>query len=351
MLIMVMSMKKAALVTLLLLAVIFIIPLFLAGSSRAEKPGDATLDQVLETGFVSGTDASISRILEGKTADSDITVRVLMGGDVKELALDDYLFGVVAAEMPASFEPEALKAQAVAARTYTLYQLQIGGAHENADVCTDSTCCSAYSSPEELEIKWGEDAGEYAQKIWNAVSGTSGEVLFYDGKLIDAVFHSSSSEETQSALEVWGSDVAYLQCVPTYGEEESTRFYGQAVFTQDDFKSLFLDAFPQADFSGPAEDWLGNIAYNDAGAVDSCRIGDVAVSGVTVRRLFSLQSTRFDYMVDNGNIILSTEGYGHGVGMSQYGANAMAKDSYDYIDILTHYYTGVQVSQIEGQAD
>lgn len=277
--------------------------------------------------------------------DQNHTVRLLHQGEVVTMNLQDYLWGVVAAEMPASFAPEALKAQAVAARTFTLYRQE--GApmeeHQGADVCDDSTHCKAYLSPEEAETLWGSAAEEYRQKIRQAVSDTDGVAIYYEGSPILSVFHSTSSGRTENAGDVWTEDLPYLKSVESPGEEASPRYYGQVKLTAEEFRTMFLKAYPSADLSGPPEEWFSEPKRSDGGAISEISIGGVSVTGVRLRELCALQSANATVTVQGDEILIRTVGYGHGVGMSQYGAQAMALDGAGYEKILHHYYTGVAI--------
>ena len=179
-------------------------------------------------------------------------------GKTEEMPLEEYLIGVVGAEMPASFEPEALKAQAVAARTYTLYKMQTGGNHgDTADICTDSTCCQAYISEENARNNWGENADAYEEKIETAVRETDGETILYGGVPILAVFHSCSAGQTRSSGQVWVSDLPYLQAVSSPEPADSIpNYYSRVEFTAEEFREKVLASYPEADLSGDISGWL-----------------------------------------------------------------------------------------------
>ena len=278
-------------------------------------------------------------------ADSGQTVRVAMpDGQVRELAMDEYLWRVVAAEMPASFEQEALNAQAVAARTYTVArQGRVTANHPEADVCTDITCCQAYITPEEAAANWGENAQAYSDKISRAVSETDAQVILYEGEPIQAVFFSSAAGETLDAVEVWGSEVPYLSGVASPEGEEVPNYHTQVTVDAETFRDTLLAEFPGAELSGEPESWLGAVRQNSAGGVAAMTIGGAEVPGTRLRALFGLRSTSFTLTAVGEELTFDVTGYGHGVGMSQYGANTMAKEGADYREILTWYYTGVTV--------
>ena len=282
--------------------------------------------------------------------DSARKVRLLnKEGQVEELSMADYLWGVVAAEMPASFRPEALKAQACAARTYTVnLQARPSEKHPQADVCADSTCCQAYIEPTLARARWGLNAGEYSDKLSDAISDTDGLGILYQGAPIQALFFSSAAGRTVDAVEGWGREVSYLKGVDSPEGEEVPNWRVQTVFTADQVRQLVLPAWPEADLSGPPEGWFTGRTENSAGGVASMSVGGVTLTGGQLRSLFSLRSASFTVTFENGGFTFETVGYGHGVGMSQYGANALAGEGKDFRAILAWYYTGAEVGPVYG---
>lgn len=282
--------------------------------------------------------------------DAEVMLQVEIGGTVQDMALSDYLQGVVRAEMPAGFELEALKAQAVAARTYTYYQLESKKSkHESgAALCDEPSCCEAYISEEKARENWGEKADEKMEKIRRAVEETDGIAILYEGKPILAAFHSSSAERTEDAAAAWSASVPYLRPVESPESEETVpNYFSEKAFTEEEFRTLFLKAYPKAKLEGSAEEWIGSIAKDDSGYVETVKIGGVKLRGVEVRRIFSLRSACFTVTAKDCTVTFRTEGYGHGVGMSQYGANVLAKEGKDYKEILLWYYTDVTVEPYE----
>lgn len=333
-------MKRTAATALILLLLFFLIPfLFLRGDPLASLGGGASPTATPEpTPVPSGP------------LDSERQIRVRMeDGTVEIMSMGDYLWGVVAAEMPASFQPEALKAQTVAARTYALRKMShTTQAHPEADVCTDHTCCQAYIAPEQAAANWGGDAAGYTNKIEAAVAQTDGMAALYDGQLIDAVFFSSAAGKTVDAVEVWGSSVPYLTGVDSPEGDEVPNYRSTVELSADDFKAKFLEAYPQADLSGAPSGWFGAPQRSSSGTVSSMTVGGVTVRGTELRSLFGLRSASFTVSVEGETIVFSVTGYGHGVGMSQYGANALAKEGRTYEEILKWYYTGIQVEPYPG---
>lgn len=312
---------------------------------------------LLPLGSLTGTEEHLFGREEGGNAvlppfesgklDGERMLRVLDGGSVMEMDLGTYLVGVLRAEMPASFPEEALKAQAVAARTYTLYKLAGGTGHENADICTDHTCCQAYLEEEAARENWGGDAAYYEEKVRAAVKETDGEVMLYDGAPILAVFHSASAGLTRPAGEVWTTDVPYLQPVDSpENAERIPNYYSRVTFTAAEFKEKFLAAHPEADFSGAVSGWISGAVTDSAGSVEHITIGGVQVKGTQVRSIFGLRSACFTWETGEKGVTFFVTGYGHGVGMSQYGAGTMAEEGADYREILTHYYSGVEIQNI-----
>lgn len=259
------------------------------------------------------------------------------GEDTAELGLDEYLVGVLAAEMPASFHPEALKAQAVAARTYAMY-CALGEKHGQAQVCADFACCQAWTSPEARAANWGDMAGEYEEKLRQAVAGTSGQYLSYEGQPIFAAFHSSSAGATEDCGQVWNPR-PYLISVPSPETAQDVPNYISVLNCAPiDFRDALLSLWPEADFSGEESGWIGEIARDASGRVSYAVLGGVEMEGTELRSLFSLRSTAFSLEYTEGRFVFTVTGFGHGVGMSQYGAQVMAEDGQAYSAILAHYY-------------
>ncbi|WP_207757924.1 stage II sporulation protein D [Pseudoflavonifractor phocaeensis] len=330
--------KQVVATALALLLVLFLLPLLLFGTGGLEQT-----EQAAPTGELP-IDRTV--VTPSPSADSQTQIRVaLTDGSVLTLGLDQYLWRVVAAEMPASFELEALKAQAAAARTYTLSKLgRTVEKHPDADVCTDITCCQAYIDPDQAAANWGDNAAAYTAKITSAVSETDGMAVLYDGQPIQAVFFSSAAGRTVDAVEVWGNSVPYLTGVDSPEGDEVPNYHSTVTFTLEEFKSKLLAQYPDADLSGDPAGWFQNTVPNSAGGVEQVDVGGVTVSGGALRTLLGLRSTSFTVTADSQGVTFSVTGYGHGVGMSQYGANALAKQGKTYDEILKWYYTGVEVA-------
>lgn len=259
-------------------------------------------------------------------------------GEIEQMDMDEYLTGVVLAEMPASFETEALKAQAVAARTYARKAFVSGGKHGDGSVCTDYTCCQAYLSPETYLEKGGSRMD--FEKVHSAVLDTSGYVLTYNGELIEAVYFSCSGGRTEDAVAVWGTDYPYLRSTDSPGEENAAYYSDTKTFTPAEFQEALGTALP-----GEPAQWLGTVTRTAGDGVESIEIGGVKYSGVELRSALGLRSTAFWVSVQENLIQIETRGYGHRVGMSQYGADAMAAAGSGYQQILGHYYPGSEMEK------
>ena len=278
--------------------------------------------------------------------DGGAQLAVKNGDAVEIMALDVYLQGVVRGEMPASFELEALKAQAAAERTYIYYQLAAGRkeAHPNADVCTDPSCCNAWLSEEAAREKWGGDFDGWESRIEEAVAATDGQVALYDGQPILAVFHSSSAGKTAGAGDVWSGDMPYLRSVDSpEGEETVPNYYSAAEFTAAEAKALLAQAHPELTFSGGPDKWFGAVEKDESGRVGTVEVCGATLRGVEVRRIFSLRSACFTIDAAADRVTFRVTGYGHGVGMSQYGANELARQGRTWQEILLWYYADITI--------
>jgi stage II sporulation protein D len=292
---------------------------------------------------------------EGGMVEGGLVLKVFMAdsGQIENIPLEDYLLGVVAGEMPARFEEEALKAQAVAARTYALKRLKsYGGSgcvkHPEADICTDPSCCQAYLREGELRRRWGVFSyPTYQQKIADAVKATNGLVITYDHELIDPLYHASCGGlGTEDASAVWGNAVPYLKPVVCQYDDDGHHATAEAVLTLQELEKQLGEPVT-VPVSGGLD--LKVSSRTPGGRVKDLQVGSSIVAGTEVRRLLSLNSTGFTWRLDDGGkVVFTTYGKGHGVGLCQYGANGMAKKSHDFFAILKHYYTGVEIEPLPG---
>ena len=318
----------------LVIVIVIIIPTIIVGVNRIDSVSDRS----------------------GKSSKGeDVFIKVFMHeqGTIVEMNLEDYIAGVVAAEMPANFELEALKSQAVAARTYAVKSmLAFGGSgvvsQPGADVSTDYRQSQAFLSKEKLQERWGASYERNWGKISKAVDETRGQVITYNGEFINAVFHSTSGERTASAKEVWGFDYPYLISVPVSWDQKSPRYNDRKEFSLPEIERL-LGAETQV--VAAVQNGSGAIQVienTDSGRVGQIRIGSKVLSGLEVREKLELRSTNFKIEIQGNKMIFNTIGYGHGVGLSQYGANGMAQAGHDYRQIITKYYNGVAIKNIMG---
>lgn len=267
---------------------------------------------------------------------------------VETLELEDYLINVVAAEMPVEYEEEALKAQATVARTYTLYQIENGHKHDNADICDSSTCCQAWISKEKRYEKWGDNQDEKWSKLTNAVYSTAGEVITYDGKPIDAFFHSNSGGTTEIPVNVWGgSDFPYLQVVETSGEDEYSQYYSEKEYTKAEIESKMKSAYSDFSIDWNEENCIEILEYTESSRIKTLKIGNKNISGVEARKIFELKSSNFKYEISESTVKFKVIGYGHGVGLSQTGSNTLAKEGKNYKEIIEHFFKNVEIENIK----
>ncbi len=270
-------------------------------------------------------------------------------GEVEELNLDEYLYGVVSAEMPASYDKEALKAQAIVARTYTIYQIRNSpDKHVGAGMCDSYACCQAWISKEERLNKWEEAERESNwQKIVSAVDETSGKIVTYGGTPINAFFHSNSGGITESSVNMWGGiDYPYLKSVQTSGEDGYSQYSSNVTITNEDLLNKIKEKYSNIEIDFTNNESIKIIDYTESNRVRTVRFGNVEMAGTEARTLLGLKSTNFEISRTDNDVTFSVIGYGHGVGMSQTGADSMAKSGSNFEEIIKHFYTGVEISYI-----
>ena len=353
-------MKKLLALVAALMVLVCALPMLTVGLEAAGG-GDNVLDLPGEAILVDGG-VRPAREGVGKAAaaapeepifsfDAKTVVTVRIGGVVETLPLHDYLVGVVAAEMPASFPEEALKAQALAARTYTLYKLTLyedgmalPAEHAGAQLCDDPAHCKAYCAvPEAASALWGQEAERYRTRIEASVTDTDGLIAVFEGRPIAAVFHAASGPLTEAAVDVWGSATPYLQSVESPGGAESGQYTATVTLSQQAFREAIVQAHPEAVFPDDPAQWFKASRRSEAGGIIDVAVGGVRVSGTAIRQLAGLNSTNFRVQIEGDDLIFTTTGYGHGVGMSQYGARALALTGYSFDRIIKHYFTGVEL--------
>lgn len=265
------------------------------------------------------------------------SVTVNWGEEQSNMDLEAYVLGVVLAEMPAEFEMEALKAQAVVARTFAWKAFTTGGKHGDHTICTNSACCQGYISEENYLSYYG--TAEEAEKVRKAVQSTAGTVITYGDDLIEATYFSSSGGYTEDAYAVWGNDYPYL----TAKESPEEDAQGEECKA---FSSAYLESILHTRLEDNPEAWFHDWEFTNGGGVAGVGVGNRRFSGTELRQALNLRSTLFSVTIENDVVFFHTRGYGHRVGMSQFGADAMAMEGKTYEEILKYYYTGIELKKI-----
>lgn len=281
--------------------------------------------QHIKSGFNSNKEETIVRVLTKNNT-------------VEKINLEDYLVGVVSGEVPVSFEKEAIKAQAVAARTYALKQIEN---HKNYEYdVKDDTSSQVYQTDEELKNKWGNNYDEYVKKIKECVKETEGEYVSYNNEVIYAFFFSTSNGKTEDNKNVFGKDLPYLKVVDSSFDESETKNFSTS-------KTISLDEFyKQLNLEKSNELNITNIIKTESGRISSITVNGTTFTGRDFQKKLSLRSNDFTIQKNNENVTITTKGFGHGVGMSQYGANALAKQNKTYDEILKYYYQGTNLQKL-----
>lgn len=321
------------------------ITIFAAILFSAVFAGSGKYQQNQNAAVTGGTENGIEIEIEKNKNINDSNINVFIGGKINTMDLEDYITGVVAAEMPVSYEPEALKAQAVASRTYAVYLKEHGGCkdHPGADVAADSSSCQAYITQDQMAKRWGNNKDTNLKKIRGAVDATKGQLIYYKGKVIESLFFACSGGRTEDCANVFSESLPYLVSVESGGEEGFSNYYGEVSLTPDEFVKAMKNYSPSITINkNNIASGIGDIVRSKSNRVESIKIGNESFTGREIRSVFSLNSTNFTVSVTD-KITFKTVGFGHGVGMSQDGADAMAKSGADYTAILKHYYTGVNI--------
>ena len=273
---------------------------------------------------------------------NDTVIRVNVDGEIREENMEEYLISVVAGEVYPTYDNEALKAQAVAARTYLVYKMNNGGCANGGDICTESSHCQAYKSKETMVSQWGGNYDKYFKAVSGAVYQTSGEIITYNGEAVCALYHSSSVGSTEDCVAVFGGDRPYLKSVSSTVSKESSEYQKEMTFSKAEFINAVNDYF-HIDLTGID---IKIISYTSSGRVENLSLGGKTVKATALRKALKLRSTDFTIKKSEKEITFVMHGFGHGVGLSQVGAQEMAQRGADYKEILTHYYTGVKVERL-----
>lgn len=323
-------MKKVLLYVLFVVILIFTTPIVFTNQfNQTEETGAEEAPEYEKANY---GDLSTIKLLHNDT------------GEVEEIEFDTYLYGVVSSEMPASYELEALRAQAVVARTYTIYKIVHGGKHENVDICDSSLCCQAWISKENRLARWEEkQREEYWNKIVDSVDSTSGRYVVYQGEPINAFFHSNSGGSTELPDNVWGGNYPYLQVVATSGEENYTGYHSEVEISKDELIQKMLEKYSGFEIHFEEADCIQILELTESGRVKNIKIGNTNLSGVEARAIFGLKSAKFEFQIEGNVVKFRVTGYGHGVGLSQTGADSLAKQGLTYEEIIKHYYKDVEI--------
>lgn len=265
-------------------------------------------------------------------------------GDVAAVPVEEFVLGAVCSEMPASFHLEALKAQAVSARTWALYQQRWHEAHpseelSDADFQADPLNWKGYVTEEQARERFGEQFSDYWGLLTQAVEETKGQVLCFEREPIAAAYHAISAGKTESAEYVWGSELPYLQAADSRGDELAPSFEETMTFADSEIKTIFS----AVEFAEEPSAWLEIMERSPSSYVTEIQVGNLSMTGLEFRTALGLRSSCFTIVHGEDGFQITTKGYGHGVGLSQYGADFMGRQGYDYAEILAHYYPGTEL--------
>ncbi len=282
--------------------------------------------------------AAVNTVPAEETTEAVFRIKNIDTGEISNINAKDYIIGVVSAEMPALYHEEALKAQAVAAYTFALYR-QNENKNNDYDLTTSSSLDQAYIGDDAAKEKWGDEYSLYSEKIAAAVNSVFGQTVTYNGKCALTLYTAISGGKTESAKNLWGEDIAYLTPVESIGDLLSPNYLSSASFTQEQI----IEKIPEIK-DIPRESWFLTPIYSDSGTVLSMKFGEESIDGSKIRDALGLKSANFDVVFENDAFNFNVRGYGHLVGMSQYGANYMALQGSSYTEILSWYYKGCTVS-------
>ncbi len=288
-----------------------------------------------QEGFIPVANAQKDIIYDKEENEKNIEkIKVLKDGEILEYSIKDYVFGVVAAEMPALYEKEALKAQAVAAYTFACYRKELSQ-NDEYDISSDPQVAQCFITREEAMTRWGEKAQEYAKKLDDCIESVQGEIITYDNKPIFAAYHAISAGFTNNSADVWGGELPYLKSVESEGDTSANGFLSEVKLTANEVAEKLKDI---TSATGEENDYFSNINTNEAGYVKTIDYCGKQITGAEMTKLLELRSSSFGISFADGVFTFAVKGYGHGVGMSQTGADYMAKQGKEYKEILEYYY-------------
>lgn len=330
-------MKKTFVITVCIITLTFLIPVIFTNKRILETSVKVTGENEIEV-----IDYNYSKYKTIKLLHQD-------SKEIEEVNLDEYIACVVSAEMPVDYELEALKAQAIVARTYTIYKITTSKKHDEADICDKSTCCQAWISKTDRLKKWDEDKRTVNwNKILQAVNDTLGEIIVYGNKPINAFFHANSGGKTEVPFYVWGgTGYPYLKVVETSGEDEYSQYSSEAQFSKKELIEKVKKEHEDFKINFEEEKCIQILERDESNRVVTVKIGNLNLSGVETRTLLGLKSANFTIEIEKDEILFKVIGYGHGVGMSQTGADALAKQGKNHDEIIKHFYTGVEITKME----
>ena len=342
--------------------IVFLLPLAALNPDKTENRSDTTVDKIVSSAVsqpirqeevLQSLPSSISQSTQNTLAALQVpqpeyfSILDRSTGQVEKVAVLDYLYGAVAAELPPGFHLEAMKAQAVASQTYALYcqehpSQDLGG----ADFSADPSNWEGYVTREQMLERYPDLGETYWEKIKNAVDEVASTVLVYQEEPILAAYHSMSAGATEFASNVWNGTVPYLIPVDSVGDTLADQFETSVTFASEQIKGILTEAYPDLTLSGDTRSWFQIISRSPSGYVLTLQAGNLQISGKDLRTLLGLRSTNFTITAQTNSFLFTTKGYGHGVGLSQYGADYMARQGSGYEEILLHYYTGTQLAQV-----
>lgn len=324
-------MKNFAALIILCAISILLIPLAMADKEKSQAISN-----------ISTTERIAEQIPATANEEKTISVFRTVNNKAEEISLFEYVCGSVAAEMPLAYNEEAIKAQAVACYTNALRQKNTGNG-EKGDISDDTTVHQGYIDEEQRKEKWGADFEKYEKKLQNAVKDVEGEAIYYKGELCVAAFCAISNGKTENAKSLWGASVPYLVSVDSEGDKLSPAYASTVSFSKDEFLKAAETAGANRKQINDLTKALEITKKSDTGAVLTVKMGGKEFTGEEIRKIFSLRSPTFSVKATENTVTFSVSGYGHGIGMSQYGANYYAEKGYDYKEILEHYYTDVEI--------
>ncbi|ADQ08098.1 stage II sporulation protein D [Caldicellulosiruptor hydrothermalis 108] len=336
---------------LLALVVLLIVNIVAKPALNNSKNVQKEKDNIVQESNIQTASSNLKR----KNQKDDIYINLLRKDKnrIERISLEEYVIGVVAAEMPAEFNLEALKAQAVASRTYAARKIVSKAFHKGYEekkvyLCDDFSHCQAYIDKDEMKQKWGKDFEKYYSKIRKAAEETKGQILVYSGEIIDSLYHAASGGKTEDAKEVFKEEIPYLKSVVSRGEEGCPKFSGEFYFTYGEFIKRLKKYFPglRVDTQNISSQ-IRVIERTATQRVRSVKVGNTILSGNQFRNIFGLYSTEFWIYPDKRGVRIQTRGYGHGLGMSQWGANYLARQGKNYKQILLYYYQNVKICRLK----